>query len=504
MLDAGITLEAPTQSLIDRLASQRPDQWDPAAVAPLKQNTQARPDGLPQKVAYGSNFPYRQTDDFFPVHRDKVHLLSSFARGGLSTVWGAAVLPHRQEEISDWPVSLKDLEPHYRAVLKWIPFSAVRDDLEAFFPLYAERPGELRFSRQSERLQDRLSQNREALRKEGIHFGRSRLSLRAGDAGDAKGCVYCGLCMYGCPYQSIYCSDQTLKELLKNPRFRYEKDVVIRRVEETAAGVTLHAEDRNTCAARRFSGNRVFLAAGILPTTQILLESLGAYNHPLDMTYSQHFMVPLLAQKGETNLSREKLHTLAQMFLEVFDPEISPEAIHLQAYTYNDLFRQGMLNSAAGPAFRLIPPLSDWILSKVLIIQGYLHSKYSTPIRLELVKQPADSKPHLELKGRISPAVRQKTRQLIKKLSRTRALHGTFPLSPWLKVSPPGQGFHNAGTFPMRAEPGPFESDRWGRPHGFQRVHAVDATVHPSAPATTITLTVMANAHRIGSGAELV
>jgi choline dehydrogenase-like flavoprotein len=29
-------------------------------------------------------------------------------------------------------------------------------------------------------------------------------------------------------------------------------------------------------------------------------------------------------------------------------------------------------------------------------------------------------------------------------------------------------------------------------------VHAVDATVLPSIPATTITLTVMANAHRIG------
>jgi choline dehydrogenase-like flavoprotein len=51
----------------------------------------------------------------------------------------------------------------------------------------------------------------------------------------------------------------------------------------------------------------------------------------------------------------------------------------------------------------------------------------------------------------------------------------------------------------MRTSPGRFESDRYGRPSGFERVHAVDSTVFPSIPATTITLSVMANAHRIGS-----
>ena len=51
----------------------------------------------------------------------------------------------------------------------------------------------------------------------------------------------------------------------------------------------------------------------------------------------------------------------------------------------------------------------------------------------------------------------------------------------------------------MRANPGAFESDVLGRPAGFQRVHAVDSTVLPSIPATTVTFTVMANAHRIAS-----
>ena len=50
----------------------------------------------------------------------------------------------------------------------------------------------------------------------------------------------------------------------------------------------------------------------------------------------------------------------------------------------------------------------------------------------------------------------------------------------------------------MRAQPGTFECDLLGRPQGWSRLHIVDASVLPSIPATTVTFSVMANAHRIG------
>ena len=48
---------------------------------------------------------------------------------------------------------------------------------------------------------------------------------------------------------------------------------------------------------------------------------------------------------------------------------------------------------------------------------------------------------------------------------------------------------------------GPFESDVLGRPHGLSRIHLVDSTTFPTIPSTTITFTVMANAHRIATAA---
>lgn len=55
----------------------------------------------------------------------------------------------------------------------------------------------------------------------------------------------------------------------------------------------------------------------------------------------------------------------------------------------------------------------------------------------------------------------------------------------------------------MRRNPGPLETDVFCRVPGMTRIHAVDASIFPTVPATTITLTAMANAHRIGSELEL-
>ena len=68
---------------------------------------------------------------------------------------------------------------------------------------------------------------------------------------------------------------------------------------------------------------------------------------------------------------------------------------------------------------------------------------------------------------------------------------------PLLQQGLPGDGNHIGGTFPMSSHPGPQETDVYGRPYGFDRVHVVDASVLPSLSATTITYTAMANASRI-------
>ena len=88
----------------------------------------------------------------------------------------------------------------------------------------------------------------------------------------------------------------------------------------------------------------------------------------------------------------------------------------------------------------------------------------------------------------------------LKLVANARSLGG-LPVVPAMQFAEPGRSYHSGGTFPMRAKPGKFETDILGQPTGLPGVHLVDASVFPSIPATTITLTVMANAHRIASEA---
>jgi choline dehydrogenase-like flavoprotein len=88
---------------------------------------------------------------------------------------------------------------------------------------------------------------------------------------------------------------------------------------------------------------------------------------------------------------------------------------------------------------------------------------------------------------------------VLAKLRRLAPFTRAVPVDPLLQIGLPGKSFHVGGSFPMTARPGELESDVLGRPAGMRRVHVVDAAAFPSIPATTITLSVMANAARVAA-----
>jgi nucleoside-diphosphate-sugar epimerase/ferredoxin len=469
MLDAGLTLEPDIQEVVTRMKGLDKSLWRPEDLEVIRGRMQATSDGVPLKYAFGSDFPYRGAEEGLALVRRNAGLQPSFARGGLSNLWGGAILANSNEDITDWPVSLKDLEPHYRALHDFMPLAGARDELELSFPLYAD-PVELPVSRQA----DRLLRDLRKAEVPGISFGRSRLAVN-------KGCVACGLCLYGCPYGLIYNTAETLSELCSRPNFSYLPATIVRRVEETGQGVIIEAE--NSDGTARFHADALFLAAGALSSTRIILQSLEAYEHSVPLLNSQYFLFPLLRSERTPGAVSEELHSLAQVFLEISDSELSPHTVHLQCYTYNDLFRKA-LQQPLGSLAKLLP--LEPIVERLLLVQGYLHSNHSTPMHLTLRR---DS---LELSGQPDAHIRGIITGVMKKL---RAIG--LPFAP--KIGIPGQGFHSGGSLPMRHAPAPFESDIWGRPAGFAKVHVVDAAVLPSIPATTVTYTAMANAHRIAS-----
>lgn len=496
MLDAGVEMERDVQEVLAGLSARPPEEWSAAALDRIRQPTEVGDRPVPLKAAYGSLFPYRDSEKHLPIETHGVDATPSFATAGLSNVWGAAVLPYHARDIADWPIGVKDLAPHYSAAARLLNVSGVKDRLETEFPMFSDGRSSLKPSRQAAAVMRDLEASAAVLDAAGWRFGYARLAVEAGVNSAGRSCVYCGLCLYGCPYGLIYNAKSTLDQLRHRDHFSYRPDVVVTRIVESSAGVRIHGRGRTTGEALVFDGERVCLAAGTFATTAILLSSLDAYDTPVRMKDSQYFLLPVLRYHGETRVRDEPLHTLSQIFVELMDPVHSPLTRHLQVYTYNDWYL-GAIKRRIGPLFRMLKPGLDALLGRLLVVGGYLHSDLSSQVSGSLRRTGATST--LVLRGEVNAATRPAVNGVVEELTRHRRHLRGIPLSPLLEVCGPGRGYHSGGSFPMRSSPTGFESDCWGRPSGFARVHAVDATVFPSIPAGPITFTIVANAHRIGS-----
>jgi choline dehydrogenase-like flavoprotein len=488
LLDAGREIEPGRMEAFDALAQSEPAQWSRGDADRVRGTFPVGIKSVGLKPAYGSLFPYAVDDADLRVIRERAETLPSLARGGLSNAWGASMLPFKASDIGDWPVSVGDLEPHYEAVLRFVPLAGERDELDAMFPLYTE-PHSLQRCAQTEMVMRRLRRNAAALRERGFSFGGSRLALIAAPE-DRRHCRYAGLCLYGCPYGSIYSSAQTLTQLIDDGAVDYRPGLYVDRLSEQRDGVRIdfHALGRPQVGGEMLA-SRVFVACGCVSSARLMLESMGRSHTVHRLVDSQYFMVPLVTLRAAHVGAATQGNTLAQVFLELEDRSVSAHTVHLQIYTFNDLMPAAL--AARLPLSRItLERALQPLFGRLLVAQGYLHSSESPGIALHL--EPG----RLRLVGESGAA---RVSRVVRRIATTGHLLGMFPIPGLVQLGSPGQSNHVGGSFPMRRTPGDLESDVLGRLRGFDRVHVVDASVFPSVPATTVTLTVMANAHRIAA-----
>ncbi len=496
ILDVGFELEPERAAVVSRLAALPKEKWNQASVRVLRENILARVSGVADKCVYGSDYPFRGKDISPSVACQGAKMYRSLARGGLTNIWGGSILPFRSQDMRDWPFMIDMLEPHYRSVLDLIEHAMQGEDLSDLYPRYNGRVRPFKLSGQALAFLNDLESNKRALAQNGIQFGRSRLAVRFPENAGGVGCSYCGMCLYGCPYDHIYSARQTLDKLIGRPGFQYHQGILVERVEEGDGGVRIHARALTDGSRTQFKGSRCLLAAGVVSTTAILLASIEAYDRVVSIRHSDHFQLPMLRYASTRGVMEEELHTLTQLYLEIEDTAISENTIHLQVYTYNDLYLVAM-KSLFGPLAGILRGPIRSMLERLIFVQGFLHSDQSSHIEVVLNRNDG-----LHLHGFRNPAAKRAMRQVVRKIFRDRSRLRALPLAPLASVSVPGGGNHSGGTFPMRAKPHGFETDVLGIPCGFSRVHAIDSTVFPNIAASTMLLTVMANAHRIASSIE--
>ncbi|MBX9965095.1 MAG: GMC family oxidoreductase [Burkholderiales bacterium] len=490
LVDIGRTCEGDRVELVRELRSKAPDEWDEASRRTIGSQTLPQDGQGPRiKRVFGSDFPYVHDQEAM-ITQKGTRCVTSAAVGGLSNVWGAAMLPFRAADLSAWPLQLDDLGAHYASVAGMVGLAGVHDGLESLFPFYGEPLSPLAPSRQASWVLGRMDENAAALRRAGLQFGRSRLAVRRGL------CQRCQLCLTGCVYDAIYRTNQTLSVLKKHPAFRYMSGAEVLSCRDDGPGVTVRYRDLRTGSVRDARGTRAFVGAGVLSTAKIVARSLGAKELRLRLRYHPYLLIPMVLGHNETEVSTERLHALAQGFIEIDDAAISPRMIHLQMYTYSPLFAAELRGRG-----RVVASLAPFVLGRLVAMQAYLHSDDGEPVDMSVLVEAGSARARIILNGALSERNLGTLAKVRRKLWEVARLTGMVPIPRAHQIGAPGEGNHIGGTFPMSARPRDLESDVLGRVGGAQRLHVVDASVLPSLPSSTITFTAMANARRISEAA---
>ena len=492
MIDSGYELEQKLKKKVNYLYNLDYKKWPKKIFNNIPSEYHK---GIPLKKIFGSDYIYKIPKPYKFKRNSKVGLRPSFAKGGFSNIWGAAIMPFCQNDILDWPLSFKKLEKYYKEVVKIFDVSGKEDSLSKYFPLFKKNLFNLSFNEQGNAIYNFLKKNEKSLRKNGFFFGKSRLAFNKKGYAHKDGCVYCGMCLTGCPKEIIYSSNTTLENLKKNKNFKYISGFAVTYVKENNSNVYVYASNKNSKKTTCFTGKKVFLGAGVLQTTSIIANSLKLKKYEFEIKDNSLFYLPLLFKKSFLGVQDQKNNTLSQIFFEILDKKISSKFVHAQLYLYNNLYKKELYKYLYPLKF-FIPKIIERYISRLTILQVYLHSDYSS----KLIFHYKSDRPY---EFSIEEKKNEKTYQIIKnilsKIKKNRKYTGLYPVLLFNKILRAGQSYHCGSTLPMKKDrTKKLCTDLLGRPNNLKRIHCIDSSVLPSIPATTITLSVMANAYRIG------
>ena len=262
----------------------------------------------------------------------------------------------------------------------------------------------------------------------------------------------------------------------------------------------LRIEGRSTTGdgVRTFEAERVFLAAGVLETARIALNSTNLKNAIL-ARQSDIFTLPMLRYRSSGRVDRERITTLSQIVLRIEDEHVCTHPVHLQLYGYNDLY-MSILQSRFGRIGAPMERMLGRAAQRLFVAFGYLHSEVSSTIRISRL---ATSVGTLRLESLFNIESHDVGRAVAMKLLRNQRCFQALPLWFDVRFGETGAGHRIGGSFPMRRTPKLHETNRWGVLPDLDGVHLVDASVLSSISAAPIAFTAMANAHRIASECPL-
>jgi choline dehydrogenase-like flavoprotein len=440
-------------------------------------------------------FLAKEADVLAPTTSPGFSAFQSFALGGLAAGWGAVANEFLDADLHGWPIRHRDLEPHYDAVVRRIGVSGRTDDLARYYGECDALQPPLEIDSGAEVLLAAYERRKDGLRRAGLHVGLPRLAVLSRDLGDRSAQRYHDMDFYSDDGRSVFRPAYAVEALRARAGFEYRAPWLVQSFREKGDAVEVVAEELGSGRTETVLARRLVLAAGTFGSVRIVLRSLGRYGEPVPFvanTYRYAVCVNL-AMLGKP--ARDRRHSLAQLGV-VYDPDGSGRPlVDAQTFSYRSLLLFKVARESPLGVPETLRILRD--VQGALVIVGMNHEDRPSRGKSCALERGSGRrrKAHFDRQPLDNPKQRRLAdaeRDLLRLLRRM----GCWPLR---RLDPgPGSSIHYAGTLPMTDEEREHTVDRIGRLRGTRRVFVADGSVLPMLPAKSLTLTLMANAERIG------
>ncbi|MCI0651514.1 MAG: NAD(P)/FAD-dependent oxidoreductase [Planctomycetes bacterium] len=448
--------------------------------------------GLSWLVRGNRSYVTRGTRRLLPLRAPRLRVLESLARGGLGAAWGGVCAYFTDREIEAAGLPLRETRRNYDIITRRIGISGPRTS-----PAVQEAP---RPDHHTEALLAAFAERAAGFETLGFELVRSHLALLTAPLGGRAACRYTDMHHYADPGGSVYRPQYTLEELRRWKHFRHESGWIVERVQEREDSVEVHAR-RNRGGAlgegHAFRARRAIIAAGAVGTARILLRSfrLAGIKLPF-LTKRQQLIACLHPRMLGRSGAAERIGLCQLQLNEREAAETRRLRICAQIYSYRSFLLCRLLSAlpvAAPEALEMLALLTPSVVIADVRFPALRHPGGSLWL--------ADGATESEATLRIAMEAERPAPGESGAAMRLRRALRTLGLLPLRKMRPPlGSTTHYGGTVPF-AEPtrqDPLASAPNGKLLQGRHIYVADASLLRCLPASATTLTIMANANRIG------
>lgn len=431
------------------------------------------------------------TDQELKINSPEVHVVQSLAKGGLSDSWGAVCDFLSPTELDAIGCPQSELLSFYQTIVDEIGVSGPHHNSVSI------PGGPLRSDHHAERILARFGARAERFGKLGLHVREPYLAALSHDKGSRRAHAYNDMEFWSDPNRSVYRPRYTIEELETYDNFSYHGNVVVECISETASGVTITARARggvSSANAQKFHAGRVVCAAGAINTARILLKSFGMFDQSVPLQTKAHWYVPMLHLPFLGDAGHERRHGLCQLVMsDAADDALTD--VYCQMYSYRSLMLFRLMSQLPLPAPAALSLLADWTTSLMIADIRLSHWDESASA-LMLTHQNNQDVVRVMTSNSKHDYAREKDQ--LRRVWKGLQAAGVIPLK--LMQQPEGSSSHYAGTIPVAASHEfPLTASQDGVLHGSERIIIADASTWRGIPAKPVTMTIMANARRIGT-----